>query len=423
MSSGRADGPVDPPFELASFEPTEVVVDGATGWDRGRLSIEALSLAGAPEPALDHVGIEIVRPGDPVRIANVLDAVLPDAKADDPATTFPGALGPLVLAGRGRTHRLGGVAVLSVCDWHAAGYTSSDELPDAIVDMAGPGVDVTAWGSTTNVVVRCVPAAGAPLADADRAVRRTALRVARDLAVTTIGAEPDDVRTVTRPLRPADPDLPAVCAIVQVASEGPLTDTFLYGEAVGGIVPTVVEASELLDGAVTNGAYDWPGVRNVTASYQDSSLLRTLLAAHGERLRFVGTILALGYLDTADQKRRSAMLSARLAGWLGADGAVCTTFSSGNSHTDTMLTVRALEALGIGATAIVAETNGGLTDHVPEADSIVSTGNEDALIEAWTPDRFLGSDGSVRSGEPVPMWAYLGSCVQTGDRSWTAVPA
>jgi glycine reductase len=416
-------GSADRPLELATFRVADVVEGDATRWDAGRLVIDGPGLAAVSEPALADLRVELVRPGEPVRIVNVLDAILPDAKADDPAATFPGALGPLHLAGRGRTHRLDGVAVLPVCDWRAAGHVGEDELPDALVDMAGPGAEVTRWGSTTNVVVSCVPAPGAPLADADRAVRRTALRIARDLAATTLGTEPDEVRAIgRRDASTADDELPGVCAIVQVASEGPLTDTFLYGDPVGGIVPTIVEPREFLDGALTNGAYDWAGVRNLTAHYQDAALLRSLLEADGSRLRFVGAILALGYLDTAAAKQRSAMLSARLAAWLGADGAICTTFSSGNSHTDTMLTVRALESLGIRATALVTETNGGLTDHVPEADALVSTGNEDALIDAWTPGRTVGGP-LVRSGERVPMWAYLGSCVQTGDEAWTAVPA
>ena len=98
-----------------------------------------------------------------------------------------------------------------------------------------------------------------------------------------------------------------------------------------------------------------------------------------------------------------------LAAELGADGAICTTFSSGNSHTDTMLTVQACESLGIRTTAIICETNGGLTDHVAEADSIVSIGNEDELV-----DRVDARPGgrrrpsAARSGEPVPTWAYLG---------------
>jgi hypothetical protein len=220
----------------------------------------------------------------------------------------------------------------------------------------------------------------------------------------------------------ADLDLPAVCAIVQVASEGPLVDTFFDGENLRDLMPRVIDHRWLAAGRLTNGAYDWPGVRNTTANYQDLALVRALAAAHGETLRFAGTILAPGYLDTAEQKRRGAEASAALAAEMGASGAICTTFSSGNSHTDTMLTVRALETRGIAATALVCETNGGLTDHVAEADSLVSTGNEDELVTAWTPDRIVGGgDGDV--GRAVAMVHFLGSCVETGDAAWTAVPA
>ena len=413
-----------PSLALATFVADDVVVADANTWKDGRLTLDLGSLmSSVVDPALASVQIEVVRPGDQVRIANVLDAVLPDVKVDEPERTFPGALGGLALAGRGRTNRIEGIGVLSVCDWLAAGYTQPEDLPDSLIDMGGPGAEMTRWGRTVNVVVRSVPVPGGPLRDVDRAVRRASLRVARELAVTTIGTEASRIETIERPRTHVDRDLPAICAILQVASEGPLTDTFLYGHEVGGIVPTLMDAAELLDGALTNGAYDWPAVRNVTANYQDSSLIRSLLAGHGERLRFAGLIMALGYLDTAFEKQRSAMLSARLAESCGADGVVCTTFSSGNSHTDTMLTVRACESLGIRTTAIVSETNGGLTDHVAEADSIVSVGNEDQLVEPWTPDRMIGAERPVRVGEPVPTWAYLGACVQTGDTSLTAVPA
>jgi glycine reductase len=412
------------PFELASYVVNDVVEGSPSRWEDGRLHLDGAALvSSAADPALAEIHLDVVRTGESVRVANVLDAVLADVKAADPEDTFPGALGGLALAGHGRTNRVGGLGVLSVCDWLAAGYTTDDEFPASLVDMDGPGAALTRWGSTTNVVVRCVPAEGAPVGDVDRAVRRASLRVARDIASTTIDREPGAVETFSAPALDVDPGLPAVCGILQVASEGPLTDTFLYGRAVGGIDPTVLDPLEILDGALTNGAYDWPAVRNVTATYQDSSLVRTLLAGHGERLRFAGIIFALGYLDSSFEKQRSAMLSARLARWLGADGAICTTFSSGNSHTDTMLTVKACESLGIRTTAIISETNGGLTDHVAEADSIVSVGNEDELVVPWTPERVLGSAEDVRAGEPVPTWAYLGACVETGDMSLTAVPA
>jgi len=39
------------------------------------------------------------------------------------------------------------------------------------------------------------------------------------------------------------------------------------------MVPTTLNYREILDGALTSGAYDWPAVRNVTACYQDSALI------------------------------------------------------------------------------------------------------------------------------------------------------
>jgi glycine reductase len=411
-------------LEIATFAVDEVVERAQTGWSAGRLTVSLPQLAvGAGEPALAEATVEVVRPGDSVRITNVLDAVLPAVDAAAPEATFPGVLGPADARMPTRLHRLAGCVVLSICDLEAAGVVGPDELPDAFVDMAGPGADRSPFGAMTAVAVRFVPAPSASAEDLDRAIRRETLRLARELAAATIGAEPDRVDALSWPLPPPSGTLPAVVAIVQVASEGPLTDTFLRGRPLRALEPTSIDPRLLLAGELTNGAYDWAAVRTLTATYQDSALVRELFAAHGTRLRFAGVVLTPGYLDTAEAKQRAADAASSIAAELGADGAVCTTFSSGNSHTDTMLTVRACERRGIGTVALVCETNGGLTDHVPEADSLISTGNEDELVEAWTPDRVLGADDDGRRGEPVPTWAFLGACSQTGDADWTAVPA
>jgi Glycine/sarcosine/betaine reductase component B subunits len=417
LSHTRAD------LEIAAFAVDEVVEGTLTGRDGTTLRVSSPQLAvGAGEPALAEATVEVVRPGDLVRVANVLDAVVPDVRTDDPASSFPGVLGGAWSdAAHPRIDRLTGVAVLSVCDWRAAGLVGPEEFPPSYVDMAGPGQDRSPWGSTTNVVLRCVPAPGVAVADADAAIRRASLELARTLAATTLGGDPDDVLRVGA-LPDADEELPAVCAILQVASEGPLTDTFFDGDDLRNLLPRIIDPTWLFAGRLTNGAYDWPGVRNTTANYQDLALVRALERAHGDTLRFAGMILAPGYLDTAEAKRRGAEASAALAAELGAAGAICTTFSSGNSHTDTMLTVRALESRGIATAALVCETNGGLTDHVAEADCLVSTGNEDELVPAWTPDRIVGG-GDADAGRAVAMVHYLGSCVETGDAAWTAVPA
>jgi len=415
VSSALAD------LEIGRFAVEEVVEGTKTGWESGALRLSLPELAGgAGEPALAEVTVEVVRPGDPVRVANVLDCVVPTVKPDEPEHTFPGALGRMAIAGRGRSHRLDGVRVLLTCDWEAAGYAGPDEFPPSFIDMGGPAADRTRYATTTNVVVSCTPAPGHEVADADRAVRRAGLRVARELARTTIGATPDRVTALTRPGRETTRS-PALCAILQIASEGPLVDTYWYGQPTAGLVPTLVDPLGVLDGALTNGTYDWPSVRNATAAYQDAPLLDELLAGDGDRFRFAGVILALGYLNTAEDKQRSALQSASLAKLIGAEAAICTTFSSGNSHTDTMLTVRALEREGIRTCAIVAETNGGLTDHVQEADCLVSVGNEDELLEPWTPERVIGGDRDAMAGKAVLLSAYLGATGETGESDLTAV--
>jgi hypothetical protein len=54
---------------------------------------------------------------------------------------------------------------------------------------------------------------------------------------------------------------------------------------------------------------------------------------------------------------------------------------------------------------------------------LVSTGNEDELVDAWTPERVIGGEARAAIGERVAAVHYVGGLVQTGDARWTAVPA
>jgi hypothetical protein len=73
-------------------------------------------------------------------------------------------------------------------------------------------------------------------------------------------------------------------------------------------------------------------------------------------------------------------------------------------------------------------TSPGLTDWVPEADSVVSAGNAEELVPAWTPERVLGGEtllDGTRATEagPIPVRNYLGATNQMGQlalgaRTW-----
>ena len=215
--------------------------------------------------------------------------------------------------------------------------------------------------------------------------------------------------------------------LLQLSSLGPLYEIYLYGTTLDGFQPSPLNPLELLDGAVTAGEYHWAGLRNCTYSFQNSALVRELLAADGNRMRFAGLVACRGYNQSAKDKERAAMLAAKVAGELGADGAIVTTDAGGNSHTDTMLTVRACERAGIRTVAMVAEM-GGLTDHVPEADAIVSVGNAEELVPEWRPERVLGGDilldgRPATDAGPVPVRNYLGATCQMGDMDLRGVAA
>jgi glycine reductase complex component B subunit alpha and beta len=376
------------------------------------------------DPRLESVEVAVVRPGDPVRLTHVLDAVEPRVKADDPESTFPGALGTLRRAGSGRTHRIAGAAVVACADFPAEERPLHEQ--EALVDMAGPGAEHSLLSGTTNVVLTFRPAAAAGNEEFEAAVRAAKLRAARDLAAQTIGREPAGLETLEYTLGGRGVG-PSVALLLQLSSLGPLYEIYLYGTQLDGFQPAPLNPLEVLDGALTCGEYHWAGLRNPTYHFQNSALLRELLAADGERLRFAGVIACRGYNQSAADKERAAMLAAGLAGELGADGAIVTTDAGGNSHTDTMLTVRACERAGIRTVAVVAEM-GGLTDHVPEADAIISVGNAEELVPEWRPERVLGGelllDGRPAADcGPMPVRNYLGATCQLGDLDLRAVAA
>jgi glycine reductase complex component B subunit alpha and beta len=365
---------------------------------------------------VEGADVQVVRPGEPVRVTHVLDAVEPRIRPDGRAA-FPRA----GKAGEGRTNRLDGVVVLSCLDFAAEERPLHEQ--ESIVDLAGPGAEFTPFADKTCVVLTFHPGE-AGNEHAERAARKTTLRVAEELARPTLDAEPAMVESFE--LGVGDENLPRVAALIQLSDLGPLYHLFVYGTPAGQAgLPRIVDPAELLDGAVTSGEYHWAAMRNPTIFFLRNALVRSLYAEHGKRLRFAGVVLMRGYEQSADDKQRAAEAAAARAEELGADGVVITTDAGGNSHTDVMLTCRACERVGIRTTVILAEetdpesTRPILTDWVPEADSIVSTGNLEELVDEWKPERVLGGDTlldgtAAGNAGPIPVRNYLGAANQMG---------
>jgi glycine reductase len=366
---------------------------------------------------VEGADVQVVRPGEPVRVTHVLDAVEPRIRPDGRAA-FPRE----GKAGEGRTNRLEGVVVLSCLDF------LEEERPlheqESIIDLAGPGAEFTPFARETCVVISFHAPDRARNEDLEARARRETLSVAERVAAPTLDAEPVEVERFE--LGPAAESLPVVAALIQLSDLGPLYYQFVYGTPAGQAgLPRIVDPAELLDGAVTCGEYHWAAMRNPTIFFQRNALVRSLYAEHGRRLRFAGVVLMRGYEQSADDKQRAAEAAAARAQELGADGVVITTDAGGNSHTDVMLTCRACERAGIRTTVILAEetdpesTRPILTDWVPEADSIVSTGNLEELVDEWKPERVLGGDTlldgtAAANAGPIPVRNYLGAANQMG---------
>lgn len=217
-------------LELASFAVKDVRFATKTRLKDGVLYVDREELRGLILEGGDFedVGLEIVHPGESVRLIHVMDAVEPRFKPGS-GSSFPAFVGPLKTVGGGRTHRLEGMAIVSVGEPAAGEPTYWRE---AIVEMSGPGMDATPFGATINLVLDFKPGRqyldvehadavvrnlmiGSDLAQRyNRAVRVAELKAAVYLSRVTESMEPESVEVYDSTV--VDPSLPKVVYFFQV---------------------------------------------------------------------------------------------------------------------------------------------------------------------------------------------------------------
>jgi sarcosine reductase len=390
----------------------------ATSYQRRRLTVGRDAVAAQfADPALAAVRPHVVAPGEPVRIVKPLDVVEPRSRGPE-GGTFPGWLAPINRPRGGQAHVLRGAAVIG------AGYLPRNQ--EGLVDMSGPGAELSPFARTHNIVVEFDPAEDASWSDVDTAVRRGLLRLAVHLADAAVDADPDAVEELAEPHRPGRQTggLPRVGAITNLQTQGAFKDVFVYGHSMAHGLPTLIDPAEVEDGAVVSGQFGHPALRNPTYLHQNHPVVAALRARDGVDLRFAGLVLCPEPVQQAGKE-----LVSQHAAWLcqaaGFDAVVVTKEGAGNADNDLALKVDALEAAGVPTVALYPELSGpdGTGPPLvagPRQGSLVSTGNYDQRVALPAVERALGgsqltiADAEATAAVEVPVAAILGALSPIG---------
>src|SRR5262249_52367213 len=177
---------------------------------------------------------------------------------------------------------------------------------------------------------------------------------------------------------PAKPGLPKVVYVKEFTSQLNLDapSATWYGLGVTDWMPFYAHPNELLDGAYLPNAMGLAAVRASSWEQVNNPVVEGLYSLHGTKVDFVGVIMQRTRFEIFEEKQLSANQTAKLAKQLGADGAIMTMSAAGNAFIEGMLTIQALEKVGIKTSGLLYEQGGKegkelpLIYTVPEADAL-----------------------------------------------------
>lgn len=367
---------------------------------------------------LVSVNLEIAKPGDDTRIVPVKDAVEPRMRVGDEGY-FPGVTGDVKKCGDGVVHALKGMSVLGVGQtWGSFG--------DGLIDMSGEGAKYSYFSELINVCI---------VAETDEenerheqqkkntAIRMATLRFAEYLGKITEGLDTDNVEVYElKDKKDRNPDLPNIVLVTQSQSqlEEAGYNALLYGWDMNNFLPTVLNPTEMLDGAYVSGSFMPCSSSWSTYDTMNAPIVKELFERDGKEINFVGHI-ASNLNVSLEQKERSALFVARLANMLEADGAIVAEEGYGNPDADFIACIDALEDAGVDTVGLTNECTGrdGLSQPLvtlsEKANAIVTCGNVSELIELPAMSKVIGNLESLARDGLSGGWAdddKLGSSVR-----------
>lgn len=376
-------------IQLDQFHVVDVSLDGDAGADAAVMTGDGVLKVGeealrskllARDARIAAVAIDVVRPGEPVRIAGVKDVVEPRCKLEGEER------------GKGRLGVLKNVAV-ATCG-PIVGFQ------EGIIDMSGPGAEFTPFSGLPLLVLHIEPVSGIAPHAHEEAVRLAGLHAADLLARGACGGKPDATGIIDWQPLPPGQTLPRIAYVYMVLSQGLLHDTHVCGENARAGLPRLMDPATVIDNGIVSGNCVSACDKNTTYHHQNNPVISELLRGHGKTWDFAGIVLTNEPTRLAE-KEASAGRAISLVRGLGAAAAVITKEGFGNPDADLMMLISGLERAGIKTVAITDEYAGAegwsqsLADTTPEADAIVSTGNANMRVRLPAMERTIGMSGEV----------------------------
>ena len=340
---------------------------------------------------LKSVELEIARPGESVRIMPVKDVIEPRVKVNGGGNLFPGVISKVETVGSGRTNVLKGSAVVTT--GKIVGFQ------EGIIDMCGEGAKYTPFSQLNNLVVVCEPIDGLAKHAHEKAVRFAGLKAADYIGKLAKDAEPDEVKvyetcSVKEGIEKY-PELPRVAYVLMLQSQGLMHDTYVYGVDMKQSLPTILNPTELMDGAILSGNCVSACDKNTTYHHLNNPVIADLFEQHGKTLNFVGVIITNENVYLAD-KMRSSDWTSKLCEFLGVDGAIVSQEGFGNPDTDLIMNCKKIEGKGVKTVIITDEYAGrdgasqSLADADASANAVVTGGNANMVINLPAMDKVIG---------------------------------
>lgn len=341
---------------------------------------------------IKSVTLEIAKPGESVRITPVKDVIEPRVKVEGPGGIFPGVISKVNVVGSGKTHALKGMAVVT------AGKIVG--FQEGIIDMTGTGADYTPFSKLNNLVLECAPVADLAPHAYEKAVRLAGFKVANYLGELAKALTPDETKVYeTLPMKKGMevyPDLPRVAYVQMLQSQGLLHDTYVYGVDAKQTLSTIMNPTEVMDGAIVSGNCVSACDKNTTYHHLNNPVIEDLFEEHGKTLNFVGMLITNENVYLAD-KVRSSDWTAKMCEMLELDGVIISQEGFGNPDTDLIMNCKKIEAKGVKTVIITDEYAGqdgksqSLADADVAADAVVTGGNANEVIVLPKLDKVIGT--------------------------------